>query len=71
MRRVLAILAVAGALVLSVVTPALAAPDPMGADNFGQFVSGMAPEHPIEHGGAMFGDCVSSHAQGAGCPMLP
>ena len=35
---------------------------PMGGRAFGEHVSGMAPEHPLEHGGQMFGQCVSEMA---------
>lgn len=35
---------------------------PLGGRAFGEHVSGMAPEHPLEHGGQMFGQCVSEMA---------
>ncbi|KZK16593.1 hypothetical protein A3962_14655 [Meiothermus taiwanensis] len=41
-------------------------PSPGGGPDFGKHVSGMAPEHPREHG-AQFGACVSSMARGEGC----
>ena len=34
---------------------------------FGRHVSGMAPEHPIDHG-ALFGECVSVLAITGECP---
>lgn len=41
---------------------------PMGGRDFGAHVSFMASvlKHPLEHGGAMFGDCVSDMAQAGG-----
>jgi hypothetical protein len=48
-------------------------PAPGGGPAFGQHVSGMAPEHPKEHG-RLFGECVSAMAQGAECDhheMMP
>jgi hypothetical protein len=41
-------------------------PAPGGGPAFGQHVSGMAPDHPKEHG-RLFGECVSAMAQGAEC----
>ena len=46
--------------------PAPPAPAPEGRD-FGQHVSGMAPEHAILHG-ALFGECVSEMALNGECP---
>jgi len=40
---------------------------PMGGRAFGEHVSGMAPEHPIDHG-RMFGECVSEMAITGSCP---
>ena len=43
-------------------------PTPSDGREFGRHVSGMAPEHPLEHGGAMFGECVSGLATTGDCP---
>lgn len=40
---------------------------PGGGSAFGEHVSGMAPEHPIDHGRG-FGECVSAMAQTGVCP---
>ncbi|MBI4301808.1 MAG: hypothetical protein HY664_04300 [Chloroflexi bacterium] len=54
---------------LFMATPVLAdMPAPGDGPAFGQHVSGMAPQHPLEYGGAMFGACVSTMAQGDDCP---
>jgi hypothetical protein len=56
------------AVLLTGVTPARAeAPRPGGGPEFGRHVSGMAPEHPREHG-KMFGECMSTMAKGEECP---
>jgi hypothetical protein len=49
--------------------PAAVASDasPGGGPAFGQHVSDMAPDHPLEHGGRHFGACVSGMARGT-CP---
>lgn len=67
MRRKLIVTATLAASLLGIgASPALAddvAPSPA----FGQHVSAMVPQHPLE-GGATFGACVSMMATGAGCP---
>jgi hypothetical protein len=45
-------------------------PTPGGGDTFGQHIATMAPEHPQAHG-PMFGECVSTMAQGGTCPHHP
>ncbi len=55
----------AGAFLLAApATQALAAPP---EPPLGQYVAGMAPKHPREHG-AEFGPCVSAMARGLECP---
>lgn len=40
---------------------------PANGRSFGEHVSGMAPEHPKDHG-RMFGECVSEMAITGSCP---
>jgi hypothetical protein len=40
---------------------------PGDGNEFGEHVSGMAPEHPKDHG-QEFGECVSTMAQTGDCP---
>ena len=47
-----------------------AASAPMGGRGFGEHVSSMAPEHPLEFG-AMFGQCVSEMAITGECEHMP
>lgn len=61
-RKLLVIMALAGSL-LGTGAPAALADEVSPSRQFGQFVSEMAPEHPIEHG-ATFGSWVSTMAHG-------
>ena len=65
MRRAVASVALTASLLGVAAVPAAADTVPP-SPAFGPHVSGMAPEHPLEHG-AMFGTCVSTMAQGATC----
>ena len=68
MRRRDLLIAATAAVLMFANTPALTrGAVPGGGPAFGQHVSDMAPEHPLEHG-AEFGQCVSTMAQGGECP---
>lgn len=67
MKGILLGVSLMGAVLLAGAVPAFAEPlTPGGGPAFGQHVSGMAPDHAKDHG-AVFGECVSTMAQGAGC----
>ena len=68
MSRLLTIVAVVLLLTSLMVVPAFAQTiAPGGGNAFGEHVSGMAPEHPRDHG-LDFGKCVSTMAQTGVCP---
>ena len=68
-RRLAIGLALVTVLTLGAGTRVLASePSPGGGPSFGQHAASMAPEHPLELGGADFGACVSALASGETCP---
>jgi hypothetical protein len=70
MSRLLAILVMVLLMTVVVSSGAFAQEEeivPGGGNAFGEHVSGMAPEHPMDHGQG-FGKCVSTMAQTGTCP---
>ena len=68
-KRSLMALVVGVAMTLTTSVPALAEhPTPADGQLFGQHVSGMSPEHPLDHG-QLFGECVGSLASEGTCTV--